>query len=129
MAVRKLAFASTSAVYGVAEHLPINENAPFPKPISLYGATKLSCEALITSFQHLFDFQCWIFRFANIVGPKVRKKGRTVISDFIYRLRENPRRLEILGNGQTGEVLSAKCGMRGRHALCCRACPRASKCL
>jgi UDP-glucose 4-epimerase len=109
--VRKLAFASTSAVYGIAEHLPINENAPFPKPISLYGATKLSCEALITSFQHLFDFQCWIFRFANIVGPKVRKKGRTVISDFIYRLRENPHRLEILGNGKQAKsyLLNAEC--------------------
>jgi UDP-glucose 4-epimerase len=109
--VRKLGFASTSAVYGIAKHLPIPEDAPFPQPISLYGATKLACEALIASFQHLFEFQCWIFRFANIVGPKVRKRGRTVISDFIYRLLENPRRLQILGNGRQAKsyLLSGEC--------------------
>jgi UDP-glucose 4-epimerase len=109
--VRKLAFASTSAVYGIAEHLPIPENAPFPKPISLYGATKMSCEALISSFQHLFGFQCWIFRFANIVGSKVRKKGRTVIADFIHRLSEHPQCLQILGNGKQAKsyLLSAEC--------------------
>jgi UDP-glucose 4-epimerase len=109
--VPKLAFASTSAVYGVAEHLPIPESAPFPKPISLYGATKLACEALISSFQHLFGLQCWIFRFANIVGSKVRKRGRTVISDFIYRLKENPCCLEILGDGRQAKsyLLNAEC--------------------
>jgi UDP-glucose 4-epimerase len=41
-----------------------------------------------------------IFRFANIVGPKVRKTGRTVIGDFVDRLRENPARLRILGDGR-----------------------------
>lgn len=109
--VRKLVFASTSAVYGIARRLPIPEDAPFPRPISLYGATKLACEALISSFQHLFDLQCWIFRFANIVGPKVRKKGRTVISDFIYRLADNPHCLQILGNGKQAKsyLLSEEC--------------------
>jgi UDP-glucose 4-epimerase len=109
--VRKLVVASTSAVYGIAEHLPIPEDSPFPRPISLYGATKLACETLISSFQHLFDFQCWIFRFANIVGPKVRKSGRTVISDFIYQLLETPCRLQILGNGRQTKfyLLSAEC--------------------
>jgi UDP-glucose 4-epimerase len=98
--VKRLAFASTSAVYGAAETLPIPEDAPFPRPISLYGATKLGCEGLICAFQNLFDFQCWIFRFANIVGPKTRKKGRTVLGDFIARLRDDPNRLLILGDGK-----------------------------
>jgi UDP-glucose 4-epimerase len=98
--VSKLAFSSTSAVYGISPVQPIPESAFFPQPISLYGATKLGCEALISAFQNLFDFQAWIFRFANIVGRKVRKKGRTVIGDFIVRLQENPRRLKILGDGR-----------------------------
>lgn len=98
--VKRLGFSSTSAVYGVSPVLPIPESAFFPQPISLYGATKLGCEGLISSFQSLFGFQCWIFRFANIVGPKVRKKGRTVIGDFIARLQNNPNKLLILGNGQ-----------------------------
>lgn len=98
--VSKLAFSSTSAVYGISPVQPIPESAFFPQPISLYGATKLGCEGLISAFQNLFDFQAWIFRFANIVGRKVRKKGRTVIGDFIVRLQENPRRLKILGDGR-----------------------------
>src|SRR5690606_8654784 len=82
--VRRLAFSSTSAVYGISEKLPIAESDPC-SPISLYGATKLSCEAMISAFHHLFGIRSWIFRFANVVGPKVRKKGATVVSDFIGR--------------------------------------------
>lgn len=109
--VRKLAFSSTSAVYGIPEKQPIAEDTPFPKPISLYGATKLSCEAMIGAFQHLFGFQIWIFRFANILGPKTRKRGCTVISDFITRLRHNPKQLLILGNGKQAKsyLLSSEC--------------------
>lgn len=109
--VKKLAFSSTSAVYGISPVQPIPESAFFPEPISLYGATKLACEAMISAFRNLFDFECWIFRFANIVGPKVRKKGRTVVGDFIARLQENPRRLKILGDGQQAKsyLLSEEC--------------------
>jgi UDP-glucose 4-epimerase len=109
--VKKLVFSSTSAVYGVSPVQPIPESAFLPEPISLYGATKLGCEALISAFRNLFQFECWIFRFANIVGPKVRKKGGTVIGDFIARLRENPRRLKILGDGNQAKsyLLSEEC--------------------
>lgn len=108
--VSRLAFASTSAIYGISESLSIPEDAP-AHPISLYGATKLSCEAMIRAFQNLFQMDCWIFRFANIVGPKVRKTGRTVIGDFIARLIEDPSRLLILGNGQQAKsyLLSEEC--------------------
>ena len=109
--IKKLAFSSTSAVYGISPIQPIPENAFFPNPVSLYGATKLGCESLISSFQNLFGMQCWIFRFANIVGAKVRKKGRTVISDFLYKLKENPSHLHILGNGLQAKsyLLSEEC--------------------
>ena len=52
-----------------------------------------------------------VFRFANIVGPKVRSKGRTVIGDFITRLRENPGKLTILGDGKQAKsyLLSEEC--------------------
>ncbi len=108
--VGRIAFASTSAVYGIQERLPIPEDAPC-RPISLYGAAKLACEALISAFSHLFGMQAWILRFANIVGPKVRKRGRTVIGDFIARLRENPRELLILGDGRQRKsyLTSAEC--------------------
>jgi len=105
-------------VYGIAERLPIAEDQPC-RPISLYGATKLACEAMIGSFQHLFGIQSWIFRFANVVGPKVRKRGGTVIGDFINRLRENPHRLRILGDGFQAKsyLLSAECVEAMRFAV------------
>lgn len=97
--VKRLGFSSTSAIYGISEKLPIDESQP-PRPISLYGASKLACEGLIYSFQHLFEMKCWVFRFANIVGPKVRTRGRTVIGDFAHKLTEDPTSLQILGNGK-----------------------------
>jgi UDP-glucose 4-epimerase len=108
--VRRLVFASTSAVYGPSERQPIPEDQPC-RPISLYGATKLACEAMISAFQSLFGMDCWIFRFANIVGPKVRQRGRTVIGDFIAKLRKDPSRLQILGNGRQAKsyLLSEEC--------------------
>jgi UDP-glucose 4-epimerase len=108
--VRRLAFSSTSAVYGPSERQPIPEDNP-TRPISLYGATKLACEGMIGAFHHLFGIDCWIFRFANIVGPRVRKTGRTVVGDFIDKLVQNPSRLQILGDGRQAKsyLLSQEC--------------------
>jgi len=108
--VRRLAFSSTSAIYGICERQPIAEDQA-PHPISLYGATKLSCEAMIGAFQHLFGMDCWIFRFANVVGPKVRKRGGTVIGDFIDKLRRDPTRLQVLGDGRQAKsyLLAEEC--------------------
>jgi UDP-glucose 4-epimerase len=97
--INRLAFSSTSAVYGNSPVQPIPESQAC-RPISLYGATKLACEGLISAHAHLFGLRAWVFRFANVVGGKVRKTGKTVVSDFIAKLRANPRRLEILGNGK-----------------------------
>jgi UDP-glucose 4-epimerase len=97
--VRRLAFASTSAVYGISDRQPIPEDQPL-RPISLYGASKLACEGLMSAFGNLFQIQCWVLRFANIVGARVRKSGRTVISDFIHKLQADPRHLQILGDGR-----------------------------
>jgi UDP-glucose 4-epimerase len=94
---KRIAFTSTSTVYGEASIIPTPENYGPLIPISLYGASKLACEALITSYSHTFDMQAWIFRFANIVGPR-STHGITV--DFIKKLKENPFKLEILGDGK-----------------------------
>src|SRR3989338_6063613 len=98
--VNKIAFSSSSVVYGKAEKMPTPEDYGPLKPTSLYGASKVACEGLISAYCHMFDMQAWIFRFANIVGDKSRKKGRTVVSDFIHKLRQNPNELEILGDGK-----------------------------
>ncbi len=95
--VRRIAFTSTSTVYGEAATVPTPEDYGPLLPISLYGASKLSCEALISSYCHTFEMQSWVYRFANIVGER---GTHGVLVDFIRKLRENPERLEILGSGK-----------------------------
>jgi UDP-glucose 4-epimerase len=95
--VEGIAFTSTSTIYGEAKVVPTPEDYGPLLPISLYGASKLSCEALISSYCHTFDMQAWIYRFANIVGSR---GTHGVIFDFIRKLRENPAKLTILGDGR-----------------------------
>ncbi len=94
---QNIVFTSTSTVYGEASVIPTPENYGPLIPISLYGASKLACEALITSYCHTFDMKSWIFRFANIVGER---STHGIIIDFISKLKNNQESLEILGDGQ-----------------------------
>lgn len=94
--VKKIIFTSTSTVYGEAKQIPTPEDYTPMIPISLYGASKLACEALIAAYVHTFDMQAWIYRFANVIG---RRSTHGVIYDFINKLKANPRELEILGDG------------------------------
>lgn len=95
--VPNIAFTSTSTVYGEASTIPTPEDYGPLIPISLYGASKLSCEALITSYSHTFEMRSWIFRFANIIG---NRGTHGIIVDFIGKLKEDPKHLEILGDGR-----------------------------
>lgn len=94
--IKKILFASSATVYGDMPSVLLSENTGPLLPISLYGAGKLACEGLISAYCHLFDIQAWIFRFSNVVGGGM---GHGVIYDFIHKLRENPEKLEILGDG------------------------------
>ena len=91
-----LIFASTSTVYGEPETIPTPENYAPLQPISLYGASKLASEALISAYAHTYNFKAVIFRLANTVGPRSQ---HGVIQDFIQKLNRNPNQLEILGDG------------------------------
>lgn len=94
--VPELAFTSTSTVYGEAGVIPTPEDYAPMEPISVYGGTKLACEAMISSYAHTFGMRAWVFRFANIIGAR---SNHGVIWDFVHKLRKNPRELEILGDG------------------------------
>jgi len=103
--VEDLVFASSSAVYGEARVIPTPEDYA-PIQTSLYGASKLACEAFAEAYTKLSDIKFWGFRFANVVGERCR---RGVIWDFVHKLIDNPRELEILGNGkQSKEYLYVK---------------------
>jgi UDP-glucose 4-epimerase len=94
--VKKLLFASTSAIYGEASVKPTPESYGPLFPISFYGASKLACEAMISAFSHNCGIRAWIYRFANIVGPQ---STHGAIHDFVARLIKDPSTLKVLGNG------------------------------
>ncbi len=94
--VKDIIFSSSGAVYGEPAVMPTPEDYGPVFPISLYAASKVACETLITAFVHNYDMRCWIYRFGNIVGPN---PTHGVIHDFVLRLRENRRELQVLGDG------------------------------
>lgn len=94
--VFKLFFASTSAVYGEKMGVRVDEYSAPLEPISYYGAAKLGSEALISAYSYMNSFSTLIFRFPNVIGPRLT---HGVIYDFIKRLRANPKELLILGDG------------------------------
>ncbi|RQG96028.1 NAD-dependent epimerase/dehydratase family protein [Natrarchaeobius chitinivorans] len=94
--VSDLAYTSTSTVYGEAPRPTPEDHAPL-EPISAYGASKLADEGLCSTYAHSHDLTVRVFRFANIVGPRLRG---AVIPDFIEKLTEHPETLTILGDGR-----------------------------
>jgi len=92
---RELVFASTSAIYGEAPGDLSEIHGPL-EPISLYGAAKLSSEAFVHAYAHLYGLMGWVFRFPNVVGPNLTHGA---IFDFIGRLSRDKTRLVVLGDG------------------------------
>jgi len=95
--VETILFASSSTVYGEPSVFPTPENYGPLLPISPYGASKLACEALISSYCYSYGINGLIFRFANIVGSR---SDHGVIPDFIKKLQKDNKKLEILGDGK-----------------------------
>lgn len=94
--LHKIVYTSGSGVYGnLGTYAPAEKHGPL-HPVSLYGATKLSAEALISSYCELFGIEGVIFRFANVVGPY---QTHGVSYDFVNRLHKNGEYLNVLGNG------------------------------
>jgi UDP-glucose 4-epimerase len=94
--VRRILYTSGSGVYGENAAVAFPESYGPCFPISTYGASKLACEALISSYCHMFDMEGRAFRFANVVGPR---QTHGVGYDFVRRLQADPTRLRILGDG------------------------------
>lgn len=94
--VKKLFFASTSALYGEKMGVQVGENSTPLEPISYYGAAKLGSEGLISAYSYMNDFKVLILRFPNVIGPRLT---HGVIFDFVKRLKEDPTQLKILGDG------------------------------
>lgn len=94
--IKNIAFSSSSVVYGEAKQIPTPEDYGPLLPISLYGASKLAAEGLISAFSNSFGMTAYIFRFANIIG----KRGtHGILVDFLKKIKQNPKELQVLGDG------------------------------
>jgi UDP-glucose 4-epimerase len=95
--VPRLLYASGSGVYGDLGEFEATEDLGPLIPVSTYGASKLAGEALIASYCAMFGITACAFRFGNVVG---RRQTHGVGFDFVRRLRQQPDRLRILGDGR-----------------------------
>lgn len=95
--INRIAFSSTGSVYGEAAVFPTPEDAPFPVQTSLYATSKVCGEGLLSSYAGGYGFECWIFRFVSILGPRY---SHGHVFDFWRKLDEDPSSLHILGNGK-----------------------------
>jgi UDP-glucose 4-epimerase len=94
--VRHIAFSSTGSVYGEHHVFPTPEDAPFPIQTSLYGASKLAAEGLLSAYAAAFAFRTLIFRFVSILGERYTHGH---VFDFYRQLLAHPDHLDVLGDG------------------------------
>lgn len=103
-------FTSSATVYGEPDRFPTPEDCPCLQT-SLYGASKLAAEAIIQAYSEYFGIRSHAFRFVSWIGERY---SHGVVYDFINKLRNNPRELEILGDGnQKKSYLHVEDGIRG----------------
>jgi UDP-glucose 4-epimerase len=94
--VLDVAFASTGAMYGESRVIPTPEDAPMPVQTSLYGASKMAAEGLLSAYAEGFGLRCRIFRFVGILGARY---SHGHVFDFYKQLKKDPSRLRVLGDG------------------------------
>jgi len=94
--VRKIVFSSTGSIYGESKIIPTPEDVSFPLQTSLYGASKLSGEGLISAYCEGFNIQAWIFRFVSILGERYTHGH---VYDFYRQLKNDHSKLNVLGDG------------------------------
>ena len=108
--VRNIAFASSATVYGEPEIFPTPENCPLVQT-SLYGASKLSCEAMMQAYCEYFDMRCFIYRFVSWIGERY---SHGIVFDIMRKLQRDRARLPLLGDGtQRKSYLYVKDGVNG----------------
>ncbi len=109
--VRSVVFSSSSVVYGTARVFPTPEEYGPLLPESMYGAGKLAAEGLVSGYAHSYGLTAHIYRFANIIGPGM---SHGILPDFFEKLRRDPSRLEVLGDGsQAKSYLRSEDCVRG----------------
>lgn len=95
--VKNVIFSSTGSVYGEPNVFPTPETCPFPEQTSLYGASKLAGEGILSAYATGYEMNCIVFRFVSILGPRYTHGH---VFDFMKRLFDDSSKLDVLGNGK-----------------------------
>ncbi|CAN5303412.1 NAD-dependent epimerase/dehydratase family protein [soil metagenome] len=93
---RRIVFASSAAALGEPTVFPTPETCETPIQTSLYGASKMACEGLISAYCQGYGFEGHVFRFVSLLGPRY-PHGH--VFDFVRQLLSDPGRLTVLGDG------------------------------
>ncbi|WP_102275135.1 NAD-dependent epimerase/dehydratase family protein [Cytobacillus massiliigabonensis] len=96
--VSKFVFASSAAVYGNNEEIPLNEESAC-EPFSPYGINKKLGEYYCRKWNEMYQLDTTCFRFSNVYGPKQGNEGEGgVISIFANKIL-NREELMVYGDG------------------------------
>jgi len=110
---RRVVYASSAAVYGTPDRLPVPETHP-TRPISDYGSSKLAFEHYLHAYQARGLIEYAALRFANVYGPRQRSDGEGgVVAIFTDRMLAG-KPVTIFGDGSktrdyiyVGDVVAA----------------------
>lgn len=103
----RILYASSASVYGNTTESPTPEDFRLVPQASFYGASKLAGEALIGAYCEMYGFTGILGRWVHILGERYLHGH---IIDFIRKVRRDPSRLYILGDGT-----QAKSGLHARN--------------
>jgi len=96
--VKKMAFASSSSVYGNSTEIPFHEAMDVSNPISPYAFTKKACELVNFTYHKLYDLDIINLRFFTVFGP--RQRPDLAIHKFT-KLILNGKEIPMFGDGST----------------------------
>ena len=105
--VRKVVFASSAAVYGDNQTLPLRETEP-TAPMSFYGLSKHTVERYLNLYQQLHGLEYAALRFANVYGERQGDGGEGGVVSIFTRLLRQGSSLQLFGDGnQTRDFVYA----------------------
>ncbi|MBN2263884.1 MAG: GDP-mannose 4,6-dehydratase [Prolixibacteraceae bacterium] len=96
--IKKMAFASSSSVYGNTKETPFSEEMDVSNPISPYAATKKACELINYTYHHLYQLDIINMRFFTVFGP--RQRPDLAIHKFTKLIRSG-KPVTLFGDGTT----------------------------
>lgn len=98
-AVKKVIFASTAAVYGEPQYLPITEEHPISVQ-SPYGLSKQTCERYLALYKELYGLDFTVLRYSNVYGPRQDGAGEGGVVAIFAHLLSQKKVPKIFGSGE-----------------------------